>query len=109
MGLAREVARAFWRPDQEQVLAPFADTYLQMLPSLDNAGMLPAMLLSTRGFPVFGVDESFLPRALEAAERATPLVRARVVERVDLTRRMLRTRATGGSVVQPAGGRVAPR
>jgi aminopeptidase N len=109
IGSAREVTRAFWRPDQEHVLAPFADVYLDLLGQLGQAGMIPALHLSVSGFPVFGIDESFLPRALEVAEQASPLVRSRVVERVDEVHRMLRSRAGGGSAAQPVGGPVAPR
>ncbi len=95
IGAAREVSRAFWRPDQEAVLAPFAAVYLEMLRDLDDVGMVTGMHLSVSGFPVFGIDEAFLARALATVQETSPLVRARVVERVDEVGRMLRSRARG--------------
>ena len=86
------VAHAFWRPGQEQLLNPYAEQYLELLPRLHEAGMIPAMVYS-RIPAVFGIDDDYLDRALAAAEQAAPVVRKTLEERVDELRRMLRARA----------------
>ena len=57
--------------------------------------MILAMSTSAFMFPVVGVDEAGLLRALEAAraDDVSPLVRRTVEERVDQVRRMLAARA----------------
>lgn len=86
------VATAFWRPDQAELLAPYAERYLELLPHLDRGGMIPAMVHSNRLFPLFGIDEDFLDRAEAAAQQAAPVVRKTVLGRADAVRRMLRSR-----------------
>jgi aminopeptidase N len=95
MGSLGELAAAFWQPSQGEVLAPFVDRYAEVLPELSRAGMLLAMSTSAFMFPLVGVDETGLLRALEAARRddVSPLVRRTVEERVDQVRRMLAARA----------------
>ncbi|GAA3959018.1 aminopeptidase N [Actinoplanes auranticolor] len=89
------VAAAFWLPGQDEVLAPYAEKYLELLPGLDRGGMILAMAYTGRLFPRFGVDEAFLDRAEEAAARVAPVVGKTLRERSDLVRRMLRSRANG--------------
>ena len=57
--------------------------------------MLLAITTSSYMFPLVGVDEAGLLRALEAARQddVSPLVRRTVEERVDQARRMLAARA----------------
>ena len=86
------VATAFWRPEQAELLAPYAERYLELLPHLDRGGMIPAMVYSSRLFPLFGIDEDFLDRAEAAAQQAAPVVRKTVLGRADAVRRMLRSR-----------------
>jgi aminopeptidase N len=85
------VAHAFWRPAQEEVLAPYAEHYLRLLPELHHAGLIPGMVYG-RIPPVFGIDDTYLDRALQAAEQAAPVVRKALEERVDELRRMLAAR-----------------
>ncbi|GIE49245.1 aminopeptidase N [Amorphoplanes nipponensis] len=92
---AGPVAAAFWSPGQDELLAPYAGRYLDLLPGLDRGGMIPAMGYTRRLFPLFGVDEAFLDRAGAAAATAAPVVRKTLRERADLVRRMLRSRAGG--------------
>ena len=87
------VATAFWRPGQDELLAPYAGRYVEMLPHLDRGGMIMAMTFTGRLFPRFGVDEDFLDRARAAAADVAPVVRKTLTERADLVRRMLRTRS----------------
>jgi aminopeptidase N len=92
VGSFTRVAAAFWRPAQDELLAPYAEDYLRLLPGLDEAGMIPAMVYAGRLFPVFGVGPDFLDRAVDAAAGSAPVVRTTLLGRADLVRRMLRSR-----------------
>ncbi|GIH05315.1 aminopeptidase N [Rhizocola hellebori] len=89
------IRRAFWRRSQGQILAQYADRYLDILPTLDRGGMIPAITLSAGLYPSAGVDEEFAQRAVAAAQSETvsPVVAKRVITSTDLLTRMLRTRA----------------
>jgi aminopeptidase N len=87
------VAAAFWCPGQDDLLAPYAERYLELLPDLHHGGMIPAMVYTARLFPMFAIDEAFLVRAQAAAQQAAPVVRQTLLERSDKVRRMLRARA----------------
>ena len=95
MGSMAELAVAFWQPSQPDVLAPYVDRYSESLPELSRAGMLLAITTSSYMFPLVGIDEAGLLRALEAARQddVSPLVRRTVEGRVDQARRMLASRA----------------
>jgi aminopeptidase N len=93
IGAISTVMTAFWRPGQDAVLAPYAARFLDLLPQLDRGGMIPAMVFTNRLFPLYGIDEGYLDTALAAAEQAAPVVRKTLIERADLVRRMLRSRA----------------
>ncbi|RSM74131.1 aminopeptidase N [Actinoplanes sp. ATCC 53533] len=95
IGSFGQIATAFWAPGQDELLAPYADKYLELVPGLDRGGMIMAMTFTRRLFPRFGVDEAFLDRAREAAGPAAPVVRKTLLAKADLVRRMLRSRATG--------------
>ena len=90
-----KVTTAFWRPGQDDLLAPYAGRYLDVLPGLDRGGMITAMVFTGRLFPMFGADDKFLQRAEEAVTGAAPVVRRRLLEKADQLRRMLRSRADG--------------
>jgi aminopeptidase N len=92
IGAFTKVATAFWSPGQDQVLSPYAERFVQLLPHLDRGGMIPAMTHTRRLFPLFSIDEDFLATAQAAAERAAPVVRKTLLERSDEVRRMLRSR-----------------
>ena len=55
---ARTVATAFWRPGQDHVLAPYAERYVEALPTLHEGGMIPGLALTASLFPVFAIDEA---------------------------------------------------
>ena len=82
----------FWRPGQDELLAPYADRFLELLPVLHRGGMTHAMAFTNRLFPLFGIDESFFARAEKAGKDAAPVVRTMLAERGDEVRRMLRSR-----------------
>jgi aminopeptidase N len=94
LGLVQDVATAFWRPGQDDLLAPYAERYLDLVPDLDRGGMIPAMVFTHMLFPLFGIDHAFLPRALASVRQASPVVRKTLTERADLAQRMLRSRGT---------------
>jgi aminopeptidase N len=88
-----QVATAFFSPGQDALLAPYAQRYLDLVPGLDRGGMLVAMVFTGRLFPRFGAGEAFLDRAEETAGKVAPVVRKTLLEKADLLRRMLRSRA----------------
>jgi len=92
VGRAREVGMAFWRPGQDDVLAPYAEHYLGLVPDLDRGGMIPALVYTQVLFPPFAIGPDYIPRALDAAAQAAPVVRKTLSERADVIRRMLRSR-----------------
>jgi aminopeptidase N len=93
IGAFGKVATAFWSPDQDELLSPYAQRFVELLPHLDRGGMIPAMTHTSRLFPLFAINENFLATAERAAERAAPVVRKTLLERSDEVRRMLRSRA----------------
>jgi aminopeptidase N len=93
IGAFAQVAGAFWQPGRDELLAPYAEKYLELLPGLDRGGMIAAMRYTGRLFPLFGTDETFLDHAEKSAEKTAPVVRKTLREKADLVRRMLRSRA----------------
>jgi aminopeptidase N len=89
----KQVTAAFYAPGQEDLLAPYAERYLALLPHLDRGGMIPAMTFTHRLFPPFAVDGAFVEAAREAAAACVPVVRTTLLEQVDVLARMLRSRA----------------
>ncbi|WP_148574910.1 aminopeptidase N [Nocardioides caldifontis] len=92
IGAFGQVAGAFWRPGQDELLAPYAERYLELLPGLDAGGMIPAMVHTRRLFPLHGVDTGYLDRAVAAAAGAAPVVRKTLIQQADEVRRMLASR-----------------
>ncbi|MHC3473153.1 aminopeptidase N [Streptomyces sp. 7R007] len=89
------VAAAFWRPGQEPLLEPYAQRYLDAVPDLHHGGMIPAMAFTRHLFPLHAIDTAYIDKAQQAALEAAPVVRTTLLERSDMVRRMLRTRAGG--------------
>src|SRR5262245_56473723 len=44
LGSVYKVATAFWRPGQNDLLAPYIERYLDLVPHLGRGGMTPAMI-----------------------------------------------------------------
>jgi aminopeptidase N len=87
------VSEAFWRPGQDDVLAPYAERYIAALPTLHEGGMVPGLTLAASLFPVFGIDEVWVRHAREtAAGQAAPVVVGALTERSEEVLRMVRTR-----------------
>ena len=89
---ARAVAVAFWRPGQDEMLAPYAERFLQLIPALNRSGTAPAQAYSRWLYPTHGIDATYLDRAATVAKTATPIVHSGVLERGDLVARMLHAR-----------------
>ena len=90
---ARVVGPAFWRPGQDEVLAPYAERFIEAVPMLHEGGMIPGLALTASLFPVFAIDEAWIARAREvAAAEAAPVVISALTERSEEVLRMVRTR-----------------
>jgi aminopeptidase N len=86
--------RAFWQPQQEDVLRPFAGRFLDAIPSLAGGGMLAVFGLMFGMFPQVG-DDAFVERAQDMAADpgCDPTVRAALLIGTDTLARMERSRA----------------
>jgi aminopeptidase N len=88
------LVRAFWQPEQEDLLLPYADRFLDEVPRLAGGGMLTVFGLMFGMFPQVA-DEAFLERAGTMAEDATcdPTIRAAILIGIDTLSRRERARA----------------
>jgi aminopeptidase N len=88
-----QMIRAFWRPEQRDVLMPFTERYLEEIPRLAGGGMLKVFGLIGGMFPGVG-DQAFLDAAtaMARAEGTDPTVRAALLGGVDTLVRELRAR-----------------
>jgi len=86
--------RAFWQPQQEEVLLPYADRFLDEIPDLAGGGMLTVFGLMFGMFPQVA-DEEFVARAQDMASgpECDPTVRAALLIGTDTLSRMERARA----------------
>jgi aminopeptidase N len=94
-GALANIGRAFWRRSQGEILAPYADRYLQVLPTLHLRGMISALGLTNALYPKAGVGAEFTEKAVAAAkgDGISPPVAKAVIESTDRLNRMLKTRA----------------
>ena len=86
--------RAFWQPEQDDLLLPYADRFLDEVPQLAGGGMLMVFGLMFGMFPQVA-DEAFLERAQGMAESSgcDPTVRAAILIGIDTLSRRERARA----------------
>jgi aminopeptidase N len=86
--------RAFWQPQQDDVLLPYADRFLDEIPALAGGGMLAVFGLMFGMFPQVG-DDAFVERAQVMASEpgCDPTVRAALLIGTDNLARMERSRA----------------
>jgi len=96
-GVLGRVGRSFWRPGQDELLAPYAEMFLDALPLLGDAGMLWALSLSGGFYPAVGGNDGFVERLDEAAgeDRVSPLVRRTVRQLNERRRRREAARSRG--------------
>jgi len=95
-----DVATAFWRPGQDDILAPYAERYRAAMPTMHRAGMVAAINVSAAMYPWYGVDSAFADDLVgsAAAPEVSPLVRRTALELTDLLRRVLTAR---GAITRP--------
>jgi aminopeptidase N len=88
------LVRAFWQPEQDALLLPYAERFLDEMPRLAGGGMLTVFGLMFGMFPQVA-DEAFLSRARGMAENPScdPTVRAALLIGVDTMTRRERARA----------------
>jgi aminopeptidase N len=88
------MVRAFWQPQQDAVLLPYADRFLDEIPALAGGGMLTVFGLMFGMFPQVS-DEAFVVRAQDMAEdpACDPTVRAALLIGTDTLARRERSRA----------------
>ena len=86
------VATAFWSAGQEELLTGYGPVYLDLLPALGADDVMSATILTKWLFPLVGADLRFVEQTEQIAPTLTPVVRANLLERTDLVRRMLRSR-----------------
>ena len=88
------MVRAFWQPQQEDVLLPYADRFLDEIPALAGGGMLAVFGLMFGMFPQVA-DDAFVARAqgMAADPACDPTVRAALLIGTDTLSRMERARA----------------
>jgi aminopeptidase N len=103
LGQVQDVAVAFWRPGQRELLSPYAERYLDLVPGLERSGMMPAMVFTYLLFPLFAIDQAFLRRARASVRQAAPVVRKTLTERADVAQRMLRSRGQPAAYPGEAG------
>jgi len=86
--------RAFWQPQQDDVLLPYANRFLDEIPGLAGGGMLAVFGLMFGMFPQVG-DDAFVQRAngMAADPTCDPTVRAALLIGTDNLARMERSRA----------------
>ncbi len=89
------LASYFWRPGQDDVLAPFAQRYLDEVTDLGAGGLLELGSIMSSMFPVAAAGEEFLARARELADSPDlpAFARARLLIGTDALARQLTARA----------------
>jgi aminopeptidase N len=94
IGSIKAIGQAFWRRSQEHLLAPYAEKYLELLPTLHTNGMIPALSMSGSMFPRAMGTQEFVDRAIAAASEpaVSPVVRNGAIEAADRLQRRLRAR-----------------
>ncbi len=92
LGSVHAVTTAFWSAGQDELLKPYVEAYLALVPGIHEGGMMPAMSYTKLLFPLFGITASYVDTAKSLVADAVPVVRAGLLERADLVTRMLRSR-----------------
>jgi aminopeptidase N len=93
------VRRAFWRRSQDDILASYAERYLDLLPKLHLRGRPVSMAVAGTLYPRTGAGVAFTDRAVAAAraDGVSPAVTRTVIELTDLLTRRLKARGLMGA------------
>ena len=96
-GVIGRVGRSFWRPDQEDLVTPYAERFIESLPMIGDAGMIWALSLSFAFYPLAGGGDGYLDRLEAAAGSAgvSPVVGQSVRDLNDRRRRRDASRTAG--------------
>ncbi|MFF1821925.1 aminopeptidase N [Kribbella sp. NPDC058245] len=86
------VGALFWSAGQDDLLTPYTQAYIDLLPTLLNSGGAVATTFVRSLFPLFGIDLPTIEHAEAAAAGTAPVVRTSVLDRADRVKRMLRSR-----------------
>jgi aminopeptidase N len=90
---AYALASAFWRPGQDEVLAPYAQRYLDAVAAIRGGGLL-AFGLQLRFYPTqAGEDVAVAARAACDGDTLVPFVRQTVIRLADVHSRQVAARA----------------
>jgi aminopeptidase N len=94
LGSMNVVGRAFWRRSQDDLLVAYTQRYLDVLPMMDDFGMMPAIAISGAMFPRSYAHQDFIDRAVATAANPTvsPVIRRTVIEFCDRLQRRLAAR-----------------
>jgi aminopeptidase N len=89
------LGRVFWRRSQGELMAPYAQRYLEALPTLHQVSMISATVMSGALYPRAGVGPAFAQQAVAAAKAdgVSPGVTRAVIELTDQLNRVLKSRA----------------
>ncbi len=87
-----QVATPFWSAGQDDLLTPYAERFLELVPNFYDGGAMPAMTFTKALFPLYGVDGAYADRADALAAQSVPVIRTNLLDRSDRLRRMLRSR-----------------
>jgi aminopeptidase N len=96
-GSIGRTGRSFWRSGQDDLLTPYAERFLEALPSFGDAGMLWSLGLCGAFYPAVGGGDDFVDRLDAAAggDDVSPIVRQTVRELNDRRRRREAARSRG--------------
>ncbi|MEU0095456.1 aminopeptidase N [Kribbella sp. NPDC006257] len=86
------LAMQFWSAGQDDLLKPYAEAFLNLVPTLHRGEGEPAKTYTRALFPIVGADETIVTRAETLALTAPPVVRTNLLDRADRLKRMLRSR-----------------
>ncbi|GAA1671580.1 aminopeptidase N [Kribbella yunnanensis] len=89
---AYQVATPFWSAGQDDLLKPYAERYLELVPTFHEGGGVAATAYTRALFPLYGVGRAYVDRAEALAAQSGPVVRTNLLDRSDRLRRMLRSR-----------------
>ncbi|MFC9691384.1 aminopeptidase N [Kribbella sp. NPDC056951] len=89
---AYQVATPFWSAGQDDLLKPYAERYLELVPTFHEGGGVAATAYTRALFPLYGVGRAYVDRAEALAAQSGPVVRTNLLDRTDRLRRMLRSR-----------------
>jgi aminopeptidase N len=62
----------FWTGGQDELLKPYTEAYLQLVPTIHLGGTMPATTLTKGLFPQFGADLTFVETSAGSGSTCCP-------------------------------------